>query len=249
MSSTLRPPQTKDMVWAAGSAWGRTTSTRGATRPPGGGGRVLGRPPPGHQRPVPEVRQGHRPCDRGRAGTRPGRLPRRRPGPAGPRRPGLPAHPRAGRPARLAQLVGVGPGGQLAPPGGAGVDPARPRPPPRRPGLPRRRPGVRRLGRQGPAHRGRVGVRGPRRPGRQGVLLGRRVRPQGPPDGQHLAGRVPLAEPAARPLRADLAGGVVPTQRLRPPRHGRQRLGVDRRPVLPDHGDHRLPLRPPSAPD
>ena len=69
----------------------RRLLSRGAARPPGGGGRVLGRPPPGHQRPVPPLRQGQRLCDRGRAAPRPGRLPRRRPGPAGPGGPGVPA--------------------------------------------------------------------------------------------------------------------------------------------------------------
>ena len=39
----------------------------------------------------------------------------------------------------------------------------------------------------------------------QGLRLGRRVRAEGPHDGEHLAGRVPLAEPAGRRLRADLA--------------------------------------------
>ena len=47
-------------------------------------------------------------------------------------------------------------------------------------------------------------------------------------DGQHLAGRVSLAEPAHRPLPADVPGRPLPGQRLRPVRHGRQRLGVDR---------------------
>ncbi len=69
---------------------------RGAARPRGGRGRLLDRPPPGHQRRVPPLRQGHRVRDRGRAGPRPGRLPRRRPGPAGPGRAGLPAQRRAG---------------------------------------------------------------------------------------------------------------------------------------------------------
>ena len=53
--------------------------------------------------------------------------------------------------------------------------------------------------------------------------------PQGPDDGQHVAGRVPLAEPDARPLRGHLAGRDVPAERLRAVRHGRQRLGVDGR--------------------
>ena len=47
-------------------------------------------------------------------------------------------------------------------------------------------------------------------------------------------------------LRADLAGPVVPAERLRPVRHGRQRLGVDDRllhAAHPDEVDPRL-LRP-----
>jgi formylglycine-generating enzyme required for sulfatase activity len=51
--------------------------------------------------------------------------------------------------------------------------------------------------------------------------------PQGPPDGEHVAGRVPLAEPAPRQVRADVAGQVIPGERLRPVRRHRQRLGVD----------------------
>ena len=42
------------------------------------------------------------------------------------------------------------------------------------------------------------------------LRLGRRVRAEGPDDGEHLAGRVPLAEPAARRLRADLARRTFP---------------------------------------
>src|SRR5262249_29396424 len=49
----------------------------------------------------------------------------------------------------------------------------------------------------------------------------------GPDDGEQLAGRVPLAEPAPRRPRGNLAGRTLPTERLRPLRHGRQRLGVD----------------------
>ncbi len=50
-------------------------------------------------------------------------------------------------------------------------------------------------------------------------------------DGRPMAntwqGAVPLAEPEARRLRGHLAGRLVPAERLRPPRHVRQRLGVD----------------------
>ena len=93
----------------------------------------------------------------------------------------------------------------------------------------RGRRGVRHLGREGAADRGAVGVRGARWAGRQDLLLGGRVRPARQDDGQHLAGRVPLAEPDARPFRADLAGQALPAERLWPVRHGRQRLGMDRR--------------------
>ena len=53
--------------------------------------------------------------------------------------------------------------------------------------------------------------------------------PGGKAHGQHLAGRVSLAEPARGRLRVDRAGRIVPAERLRPVRHGRQRLGVDDR--------------------
>ena len=54
-------------------------------------------------------------------------------------------------------------------------------------------------------------------------------RPGRPADGQHLAGRVPVAEPAARRLRAaPRRSAQLPAQRLRAARHDRQRVGVDR---------------------
>ena len=48
-------------------------------------------------------------------------------------------------------------------------------------------------------------------------------------DGQHLAGRVPVAEPEARRLRANLAGRELPAERLRALRRHGERLGVDDR--------------------
>ena len=48
-----------------------------------------------------------------------------------------------------------------------------------------------------------------------------------PAHGQHLAGRVPLAEPRADGYAGTSPVGALPAQRLRPVRHGRQRLGVD----------------------
>ena len=51
--------------------------------------------------------------------------------------------------------------------------------------------------------------------------------PKGRPHGEHLAGRVPVREHPARRLRGHLPGGPVPGERLRAPRHDRERLGVD----------------------
>ena len=70
-----------------------------------------------------------------------------------------------------------------------------------------------------------------------GVRLGRRARPARPAYGQHLAGRLPLAEPRrGRPCR-HLPGEVLPAERLRPLRGLRQRLGMDDRLVRrPAHG-------------
>ena len=53
--------------------------------------------------------------------------------------------------------------------------------------------------------------------------------PRGRVDGQHLAGRVPLAEPQAAGQTGHVPGRELPGQRLRPLRHGRERLGVDKR--------------------
>ena len=58
--------------------------------------------------------------------------------------------------------------------------------------------------------RGGVGARRPRRPRGRGIRLGRRALPGRQDDGEHLAGRVPLAEPEARRLRGHLAVGTFP---------------------------------------
>ena len=88
---------------------------------------------------------------------------------------------------------------------------------------------VRRLGRQGTAHRGRMGVRRARRHGRRAVRLGRRGEARRAADGQPLAGHVPAPQQRRRRLGGHLSGGDVPRKRLRPLRRDRQRLGVDRR--------------------
>ena len=158
-------------------------------------------------------------------------------------------NPRPGRPRRLLELVELGPRRPVAPPRGTGQHARRPRAPSRHSRLLRRRPGLCRVGRQGAPDRGRMGVRRPRRARRRHLRLGRRVRTEGPPDGEHLAGRVPVAEPAARQVRADLTGPVVPAERLRPVRRRRQRLGVDDRFLhaeAPRRGHPRL-LRPERA--
>ena len=53
--------------------------------------------------------------------------------------------------------------------------------------------------------------------------------------GQHLAGRLPRQEHRRGRLRPDRAGEELPAERLRPVRHGRQRVGVVQRPrIRPD---------------
>src|SRR5512133_62574 len=74
-----------------------------------------------------------------------------------------------------------------------------------------------------------VGVRGPRWPRGIRFRLGRRALPGWQANGEQLAGGVPLAEPEALRVRGGGSGGVVPAERLRSPRHDRERLGVDDR--------------------
>ena len=160
-----------------------------------------------------------------------GRLSGRRSGAARPRLTGVPAPARSRRPARPPRLVGVCPRRGLATPGGPGVRRALARPAPRHARRLCRRAGLRGLGRARAADRGRVGVRGARRPGGRALRLGRRRVPGRPADGEHLARRVPVAEPAHRRLRGHVALGRVPAERLRALRHDRERVGVDVRPL------------------
>ena len=69
-------------------------------------------------------------------------------------------------------------------------------------------------------------LRRARRAGRPRVRLGRRAGAQRRPPRKLLARGLPLAVGAR--LRRPRAGRFLPLQRLRPLRHGRQRLGVDR---------------------
>ena len=129
-------------------------------------------------------------------------------------------------------VVDVDAGRVVAPPRGpASVDrrPARP------PGGARRvrgRGGVRRLGGGVAADRGRVGVRRARRCRRSRLRLGRRGGARRAVSRQLLAGRLPVAQQRGRRLHRHRAGRLVPAERIRAVRHGRQRLGVDRRLVL-----------------
>ena len=87
------------------------------------------------------------------------------------------------------------PGALLEAAGREGHDDQRPRPPSGRPRRLRGRRGLRGVGGQGAADRGGVGVRRARRPRGRGLRLGRRALPGRQGDGEHLAGRVPVAEP------------------------------------------------------
>ena len=92
----------------------------------------------------------------------------------------------------------------------------------------RRCRGVRAVGRQVAADRSRVGVRGARRTRWRGLRMGRRVPARRSPHGEHLAGRVSLAEPASTDgYEGTSPVGCVPAERLRPLRHDRQRVGMD----------------------
>jgi sulfatase modifying factor 1 len=65
----------------------------------------------------------------------------------------------------------------------------------------------------GPARRWPPRPSGSTRPGvgwKARCSAGGRVRPQGADAGQHLAGPVPMAEPAAGPVRGHVAGGAFP---------------------------------------
>jgi sulfatase modifying factor 1 len=70
------------------------------------------------------------------------------------------------------------------------------------------------------------------------VRLGQRVRARGQDDGEEVAGRVPVAEPGHRWIRGHVTREDLPAERLRPVRHGGERLGVDERSL---HDVRRVP--------
>ena len=86
--------------------------------------------------------------------------------------------------------------------------------------------GVRRLGRQAAADGSGVRVRRARRPRSTPLPVGQRDDAGRQGGGEHLAGAVPGPRSGRGRLSFDVAGHGVRAQRLRPLRHGRQRLAV-----------------------
>ena len=175
--------------------------SRGAPGPQGLARGILDRRASGDGGGVSPLREGDRPRHVGGAGARSRGVPGRRRRSARPRVARLPADARTGRSRGFPQLVGLGAGGAMAPPRGPGDDRSRPRTAPGHAHRVGGRGRVRRLGRQGASERGAMGVRRARRARVRRLCLGRRSQPERPDDGEHLAGRVPLAEPRPRRVR------------------------------------------------
>ena len=105
--------------------------------------------------------------------------------------------------------------------------------------------GVLRVGRQGAADGGRVGVRRPRRPRRRGLRLGRRALPRRAGRWRTRGRASSRGRTCWSTARGDLAGRQLPAQRLRPGRHDGERLGVDQRLLHDPPAEHpALLLRP-----
>ena len=223
-----RPRHGVDSRWPV-HRWDRTATTPRRRRRTRSASTASGSTASGDQRPVPALRRGHRLRDDRRAARRPGRVSRRRPGHAGAGFGGVHAAVGAGGPARPRTYWWTYvPGADWRHPRGPGSS-LRGRRSSGGPCRLRRRVAYAEWAGKRSADRGGVGVRRARRAGRRRVRLGRRAHPGRQAHGQHLAGRVPVREPALDGYERHLAGRGVPAQRLRPVRHDRQRLGVDGR--------------------
>ena len=165
----------------------------------------------GHQRALRAVRRGDRPCDVRRDSSQGRGLSGRAPDHAVRRLAGVRQADAARRHARLHALVEVDARRAVAPPAraeGSTLDGGSTAPVVHVTFADAR--GVRAMGRKGAANRGGMGVRRPRRARRRSYAWGNEFRPGRPSHGQHVAGRVPLAEHAERRLRGHLAGRRLP---------------------------------------
>ena len=212
-------------------AWARTVIIRRSARPIRVGRRVLDRSLSGHECALRAVRRGDGSRDLRREGAR---IPAQYPG-------ALPEMLYAG------SLVFARPAGPVdlrnfknwwtflraadwRHPQGRGRHHRRARAAPGRARHVRRRRGLRRVGGQVAADRGRVGARRTRWARGSGLRVGRRR--SGPAD-RHMAntwqGEFPWQNLATDGYEGTSPVGAFPAERLRAPRHDRQRLGVDDR--------------------
>lgn len=128
---------------------------------------------------------------------------------------------------RSSQLVEVQAGCGLEASARSELHDSWPRPASCRPRRIRGRAGLRQMGRQGSAERSGMGFCCARGAGRRDVRMGGGAHTRRPSYGEHLAGRLSLAQRQGRRIRAHITGRQLSAERLRRPRHDRERVGVD----------------------